>query len=198
MARPATKPAASPSEALAALRDDLAAQLAELREQISEARGRLELCSEGALPKADYLQRLHAWIDGRAAEFERGLEFQTSALRTPDAREGPHFGLLPVRGAGAASFEVVAAADASGLICWHAGSALKDRLAKVIEAAPYQEGPPLAERARLRREVDAELNGLELAEEKLICEAEEVGLDLPRRPDVRPEIVLSLELVEAP
>lgn len=187
------RPAPKSVPPLAALREGLAARLEGLRAEIAETKDRLELVTQGSLPKAEYVSRVHAWVDAQAKRFEAGLEYQVSALRTPDAREGPSFGLLPVRGAGAASPELVAVADGASLLCWLAGSALKDRLAKMIEASPYAEGPPLAERDRLRRELGAELDRLELAEETLICEAEQVGLSLPRRPDCRPEIVLSLE-----
>jgi hypothetical protein len=76
------------------------------------------------------------------------------------------------------------------------GDQIKQKLGALIAASPYIEGPPLAARSKLRREVQAMLDGLELDEERLIVDAQSAGFEIVRRPDCRPEIVLSLALVE--
>lgn len=69
----------------------------------------------------------------------------------------------------------------------------------MIAASDYPEGLPTAERPAALARVAAELDRLELHEEALICRADAAGMAIPRRDDVRPEIVLAPQpLDEAP
>jgi hypothetical protein len=77
------------------------------------------------------------------------------------------------------------------LLCWIFKDTLATRLREAIETSNYAAGPPAAERPALLESIEARLFDLELQEETLIVESEDRGQDLPRRPDARPEIILS-------
>lgn len=194
--KPAPKPRfTNPAAAIVALRVDIEGEITALREQIANRQSQLAAVVAGNATKAEYLARIHGWVDDQAAEFVRSIEYSLSPLRLPNPRpRDVQFGKLPVHGAGALSPEVVAAADGAGLMCWLAGDAIKTRLEAVIEASNYVEGPAIAAREGLRRDLQVELDALELTEERLLSQAEDVGLALARRPGARPEIILSLTL----
>jgi hypothetical protein len=181
----------SSAAAMAELRNGIEGRLEQIRARIAELQARLELVNEGAVPTGEYIARVNEWVDGKAAEFAQSVGYSLSALRLPEGR-GVDVGIgrLGVRGGGAG--EDIAVADAAPLLCFLFGDVLKERLGDVIAKSPYQEGPPLAQRAELRRELQAELDRLEIDEETLIVEGEQVGLALPRRVDCRPEIILAL------
>lgn len=189
-------PTPSASSVLASMRDGIESRLAEIRTEITEAQDRLADVDDSGVPKAEYTARLNAWVDDMAQTFEREAEYGVSALRLPQPRpRDVHTLAVPVRGGG--SYESIAVADAGPMLAFLFGDTLKAKLAEVIQASGYVEGPPTADRPAMRRSLLAELDRLELAEERLIAEAQDIGLDLPRRRDARPEIVLSLDLETA-
>lgn len=62
------------------------------------------------------------------------------------------------------------------------------------ESLAIESGPPLAERPELTKKLEQQRLELEIAEEALICSAEELGMDgFYRRHDCNPEVVLMME-----
>jgi hypothetical protein len=170
-------------------------QVFDLREKITDTQARLEAATAADVPRDEFIARVNSWIDAQQREFDERAVYQVSALRL--ARPEPqNVAILQgtVRGAGSASLDVVAFADMGPLIAGLFGAELKARLAALIDATDYPEGPPTADRAHLQLTLRNELDALELREETLIVEAEAAGLTIHRRPDCRPEIVLSLKL----
>jgi hypothetical protein len=186
--QPTTK---SPTEAMHALRAGIESELSELRERIAETNERLATLEDAPVPKSEYQQRVSQWVDEKAASFRP--EYAVSPLRDVRPRfDEVELGLLPVRGSNTG--ESVASADAGPLLCWLLGDTIKAKLAETIANADLAEGPPSADRLRLRAELQAELRRLELAEEVLICDAEQAGFVIPRRPDADPAVILALEV----
>jgi hypothetical protein len=188
--QPTTK---SPTEAMHALRSGIESELSGLRERIAETNERLATLEDAPVPKSEYQQRVSQWIDHQAASFRP--EYAVSPLRDVRPRfDEVSIAELPVRSSGGPE---VAVADAGPLLAWLFGAELKAKLGEVIEAADLETGPPTADRPKLRRDLEAELRRLELAEEVLICDAEQAGFVIPRRPDADPEIILSLTLEDS-
>jgi len=189
----------NPAEALAAMREGIASELDRLRGEIASRQDELESVDEGAVPKVEYAARVAAWVDDLAGQFQRSAEYQVSALRLPNPRpRDVELLRVPVRGAVGQSPEAVAEVDVGPLLAFLLGDAIKTKLAAVIEASAYIQGPPSGERDRMRAEIEEELTRLEIQEERLVCQAEELGVHIARRAGVRPEIVLSLNLEVAP
>lgn len=80
--------------------------------------------------------------------------------------------------------------DLGPILCGLLGDEIKQKMADKIAALDYEAGPPLSERQKLLAQNADQLLQLEIAEEELICEAEQRGWLIERRPDVRPEIFL--------
>lgn len=182
----------TPTEAMRALRSGIESELSDLRGRIADAQDRLAELDEAPVPRSEYLERIGGWIDGKARTFAESAEYQVSALRGPAPRfDDVLLGSMPVRGSGGPD---VAVADAAPLLCWLMGDEIKAKLAETINAAGFEAGPPSADRPKLRRDLEAELRKLELAEERMIEEASEAGIDIPRRHDADPAVILALPM----
>ena len=178
------------------MRGAIESEITDLRERISATQGEIEALREAPVPKVEYVQRVSDWIDTQAAAFAVNAEFSVSPLREPFPR-ADHVGFGQLRVRGSDHGDSVAEADAAGLLCWLMGDAIKAKLSEAIAAAELPEGAPAADRPRLRRDLAAQLDRMEINEERLVVEAQAAGIEVQRRSDVRPEIVLSLSLEDA-
>src|SRR5699024_675008 len=85
--------------------------------------------------------------------------------------------------------------DLSTFMCWLDPDRMKAHLVAELDA----QAPDIcstqteAERQKALAGKQKQLDKLEHNEESLICEAEAAGLEIARRPDARPEIVLLTE-----
>lgn len=79
------------------------------------------------------------------------------------------------------------------MLAWAMGGSLVQRLHAEIDRLEYRPGPPMAERPARLAALRAELRTLEVREEALICEAEESGVIIPRRPDADPAVILGYD-----
>lgn len=78
------------------------------------------------------------------------------------------------------------------LLAWLHPDLLRERLVNL--ATEYATGTiPLADRPAHRQELEAELYRTEVEEERIVVACEESGLEVFRRPDADPSIILSLE-----
>jgi hypothetical protein len=181
------------TETMHQLRAGIESELADLRERIAETNERLATLEDAPVPKSEYQQRVSQWIDRQAANFRP--EYAVSPLRDVRPRfDEVSIAELPVRSSGGPE---VAVADAGAVLCWLLGDEIKRRLGEVIESADLETGPPTADRPKLRRDLEAELRRLELAEEALICDADAAGFNILRRPDADAAVILSLEVSPA-
>ena len=78
------------------------------------------------------------------------------------------------------------------LLAWLHGDTLKEKL--LSASLPFaSDGMSLAARAERVREMEGEVHQLEIEEEAAVCALEARGLDVYRRPDADPAIVLGID-----
>lgn len=73
------------------------------------------------------------------------------------------------------------------------GDEVVKKLHKKIDELDYVPGPPSRERPEALKKLRAALRVLEVREEGLICQAEEIGLLIPRRADADPAVILGFD-----
>lgn len=81
----------------------------------------------------------------------------------------------------------------SEFMCFCLGDALVEKICAAAEANGVACGPALADRRESLEKLKKELFDLECREEDLICQAEEIGLDIARRKDADPMAVLGYD-----
>mgnify|MGYP001103303825 CR=1 FL=1 len=164
-------------------------ELAKVRSDLEQARGELEGLDERPIPRSEWLARIAAAIDRREAEAKSMGAFRLSALRTPGPRGAERLLAAPVRSGVGGD---VAEADLFDVALVLLGSdALKTRLAELARGIDYDEGPPLEDRPEIKARLVAEIERLEVVEELAVRSAEDAGLDVIRRGDADPRIVLA-------
>lgn len=163
-------------EEIEALRARIAALQAERQTIVLQARTRAEV-------RAEIERTVTHWQERGAAALAR--ELQRAALgAAPD--------LLTAHGTGSAAGGVAhVRLDMGPLLTAVLGpAAVRKALVGALDAVP--EGMPAEARATRLAEIDAEIDDLEKREEALICDAETLeGVEILRRPDARPEIILA-------
>lgn len=166
------------------------AHVAEVREQIAAISEEIVFYESAPLPKSEIVERAAAAVDREAAKFIAFAQVGDLVHR------GEVAGLLELTG----QTQVIAPGSPiaginvkiSPLLAWLFGSAIKDRLTAAIEQGEidFAEGPPSAEKPELIRSARARLHALGVEEEGLIEQAEAVSIEIARRPDVDPAVVL--------
>jgi hypothetical protein len=102
-----------------------------------------------------------------------------------------HSALLALQGHHGQRYDDSTLRDVFALICAALGrKALRALYQPALAALPA--GLDKDAKAARLAEIATDLDRLEAEEERLICEAAEQGIDVQRRPDARPEIVLAL------
>ncbi|NCA71470.1 MAG: hypothetical protein EOM91_15530 [Sphingobacteriia bacterium] len=175
-------------------------ELSEVRERIAALHAERDELLKGSVPKAEFKQRADAWIDRSAAAFGEDLRYKLTSFRGASSHTFSSVNdtsAFAVRGRAHPQFEGFTDTDLGPLVCWLFGDDLKRRFGELIGASDYPEGLPTAERPAALARIAAELDTLELREEALICRADASGMVIPRRNDVRPEIVLMPQPEEA-
>lgn len=81
----------------------------------------------------------------------------------------------------------------SEFMCFAMGDALVEKICAAVEANGVACGPALADRRTSLEKLKKELFDLECREEDLICQAEQIGLDIARREDADPMAVLGYD-----
>lgn len=153
--------------------------LAKLRNQITELKQQRDHVASGRLTKAETIQRLAEFVDNEAAGFDARHRFANAASTS---------GATPIDITG---FQVWKG-DAGPLLCWLLGDAIKHRLAELVEESNLPEGLPADKRPAAIKELEARINALEVEEEAIITDAEAAGMDIPRREDCDPRVVLEV------
>jgi len=164
-------------------------ELAKVRSDLEQARAELEALHEQPIPRAEWLQRVHDAIDRREAEARSMAVFRLSALRTPAPRGAERLLAAPVRSGVGGDVAEADLFDAALVLL--GGDQLKERLAALVQGVDYDEGAPIADRPRLRADLQARIADLEINEELAVRELEATGADVIRRGDADPRIVLS-------
>lgn len=157
--------------------------LGKLRRQIAKLKDERAIIIESRLPKEEALARLLQFVDAEADSFDGYGRF-INAASTHDADPGSIEGFELWQGA--------RAPDAGPILCWLLRDTIKEKLAETIRASDYPEGIPSNQRAVAIADIERQLFQLEREEEALICEAEEAGIEIERREDCDPRIVLEV------
>jgi hypothetical protein len=168
------------------------AELARLRAALVGMTEQLQALDVQLLPREEWQARVSDWLARQAARFEDIALFHLRAGRSPIPGPASTLDLFSQMVGPAPGGRNFAEVDLNQMLIWLHGPALKARLAELIAAEPYDEGPPLADRPALKERLEAEIRETEIREELLIRAAEAQGVpDLQRRPDARPDIVLA-------
>lgn len=169
-------------------------ELASLRHQIEVLREQRARVETAPLSASETRQRIHKLLDAERQDFERRLAYGLSAAARPGARiadvdlltltcrseRDPDAGVTKQR------------ADLAGLITFLMGDELRSRLDPVIDALA-DGGISSSERSERIAEIDAKIHAAETREEELIDEAERAGMQIARRADADPAVVLEVQ-----
>ena len=152
-------------------------ELATIRAAIEEKKAELARIARAAVPEVEALARLDVYLEAQAARFDTPrIGFLT----------GPH-------GLGGADIGVIGGIEAAlATIC---RDAMRAELARRVGLLYAENGMgadavATADRPRLLDEARTALRALEIDEERLIMQAEAAGLDVDRREDADPAVVL--------
>ena len=158
------------------------AKLQTIREQIADLKHSLESSKTAALPLSDVEASINATVDAWASKFD--VDWLGRGFASPEAVMMPE------------SFETACAGEAGKqaiILAWHDPAGLKQKL--LAAARPYaaSKGMATADRPAFIRKQEAKLFDLEVQEEKLVTELERDGLEVYRRPDADPAIILATD-----
>jgi len=154
--------------------------LANLRDNIDNLKQQRDQIVNGRLTKAETIKRLNEFVDDEAASFDANYRF-ANAASTHDATPRDITG-----------FQIFGN-DAGPLLCWLLGDAIKHRLSEMVEESNLSEGITASKRQEVIAEIEARIYSLEVEEETIITDAEEAGMEIPRREGCDPRVVLEVK-----
>jgi hypothetical protein len=163
-----TKKPKRDARSLAEIRGLIASKKAQIDEQLMVWHSASEAREAVRANLAQRVEQVHKVLRRRVADFASGHGHADHVFRPPREDNGETAGFL---------------AALVGI----------DRVMEMLDPG-FQTLPEIdrAERSRRRAELDAEIFELELREEALVCEAEERGEDVMRRPNANPSAVLAI------
>jgi hypothetical protein len=170
-----------------------------IRQQIYALKEDLDWLQDGPLAKEDAIAHMETYIDSLADGYDAqyGLSGAVYGRGTADLER---MLAMPGRisaGAQAIGGVVIGMVDvgAKHLLAFLFGDILKTRFREALEKRDNW-GPPKDKRAEMVCDTKARLHALEVEEEALIEAAEEAGVEIVRRDDCDPAVVLGLEVTE--
>ena len=157
-------------------------KLAEIRVQIADLKHSLETSKTASLPLVDVEASINATVDTWASKFD--ADWLGRCFVSPEAIMTPE------------SFVNACSGEEGKLaiiLAWHDSAGLKKKL--IDAARPYAAGKGMAQQDRpaFLRKQEAQLFKLETEEEVLVCQLEADGLEVFRRPDADPAIILATD-----
>ncbi|MDN3518315.1 hypothetical protein QWY84_11890 [Aquisalimonas lutea] len=153
-----------------------------VREQIQTTRRERERLAEAPLTKDEVAERVDSWLTEQASRAR--IDLLASDFAAPGRREGNPF-RLPVRRGDQSSVDV-------GPLM---ASLFRDQVREaILQELPEDDGAvAMAERPGKLAELEKKIRELERHEENLIVEAEAAGVEIQRRPDASPDVILNVE-----
>ncbi|MEQ9140670.1 MAG: hypothetical protein RJQ08_03915 [Salinisphaeraceae bacterium] len=160
-----------------------------IRKRIEKARMDLDDLRLRRLTRAETAERLERWVDDQAS-LVRASVFVSTATLASVSIDGSAFranAMGDINGNGTVSL--------APYLCWLDPEGMKRRLlAELDEIADERcASTPPKDRKRALEQREAKLLQLERDEEAAIVAAEAQGIQIARRPDVRPDVVLEVE-----
>jgi hypothetical protein len=170
--------------------DKRMAKVNKARERIQEIDSELAVLETAPIPLEDIAARIDAWLEKHQAD-EGMLYHLTAGFIDPDGGGISKVAAWNFGGESDPPFNFLG--ELMRIQAAIQPEAIKAGLMKLIEQRleGHEPGPPLADRPALRSKLEAEREKLELTEEKEIEKLEADGWLVHRRPDARPEIILS-------
>ncbi|TYB81765.1 hypothetical protein [Maritimibacter fusiformis] len=178
---------------------DVHGGLGEIRSRIDELRDQRDAIESRPLPLASVEREVDAWLDTTVANAVTALPVNRFATPKERRRGEPDFELpLPLRHGANTPDAGPAVGILLGLLVATNREAFKMiLLGRLGDYYENREGIEPSAAADLISEIDNEIWSLEHDEEFLIRDAEAAGLELQRRPDANPEIVLLADSEQA-
>lgn len=157
---------------------NLPKEIEAIRSQIAQLKNELHQLRHAPIHPDDLPARVAEVVKTLAARVDEGTLGALVAASTPPGNQDD-----PLRA-------VCYVSDQPGILhAWINPADLTKKLTAL--ARPHATGTvPMAERPQLQADLERRLFGLEVAEEKAICEAESAGIEVFRRADLDPAIVL--------
>lgn len=161
----------------------------EIRQQIAATRDEVDWIENAPLDREEVKQRV------AAAVTRAGAAFLENARLGDVVHRGEIAELLEIQGrANLISDAAIAGLDIklAPLLCWLMPDPVTQRICAAIDGGEiaFESGPPTAERPALIEAARERLFSLECDEEQLISDAEEAGIEIGRRADASPEVIL--------
>ena len=163
-------------------------EVAKVREQIVALQHEREQLEHAPISKSEARDRVEAFVTTCATRWRPNLGPFVNASDRADT-----FELVPGQFRGHLHDGHALADDRAAVavaLCRFAPTLVKSQLLKAVDAHIGESGISAEARAERLAAIDGELDALEISEEQLIRTAEAQGLELPRRADARPELVL--------
>lgn len=173
---------------------DFVQKVNKLREQILQTREEIEWVATAPVPREDFKAQVLRWVDAMAA---KAVEAESSlfALRSCQPAllsvADPFRMQTSVSITGERPNVVPVKFSLSPMLAWAFGDLIKASLLAKVDAMDYVPGLPLAERPQRLKHLKEQLLQLEEKEEALICQAEAARVQIYRRADINPAVVLS-------
>lgn len=170
--------------------DRFTPQVATLRESITQLQAERSDCLRRKLSRDEAKAHFEAVCENAAER--AGHVAHCDAGRLMAGASG-HSALLALAGHHGARYDEATLRDVFALICAALGrKALRGLYLPALDALPA--GLDAKPKVVRLVEIASELDRLEAQEERLICEAAEQGVEIQRRADARPEIVLAVRV----
>lgn len=181
----------NPAQAIREATAHFRAEVDAIRERISRLRAEREETLHGPLPKAEAIEKMEAAVNRLAAGHEERYAVSECVFGGRDPVGGVRTFFEAMGNVDPHAGKRVKT-DMAPLLATLFGEQVKRHLRQRIEAAGHPEGPPAKDRNALAEGMDKQIRGAEIEEETMILQAEEAGIEILRREDCNPAIVLGL------
>lgn len=165
-----------------------------IRAEIASVSAEIEWVQDSMLPPDE----IKAGVSASCKALSQAHDFPLGRLASPGAGMLELAEMLTAQatalnfGAGEGRHTSVSVA-LGGILAALFGDDLVKRLHKKVDDLDYVPGPPSRDRPEALKKLRATLHGLEAREEAMICQAEEIGLLIPRRSDADPAVILGYD-----
>lgn len=162
-----------------------------IRAEIDSVTAEVEWVQDSMLPPDEVKARVSASC--KVLSQAHGLSL--ARLANPDAGMPELAEMLTALGntqvfGGGEGRHVSVSVPLGGILAALLGDALVKKLHEGIDSLDYCPGPTSGDRPMALKGLRETLRGLEIREEAMICEAEEIGMFIPRRAEADPAIIL--------
>jgi hypothetical protein len=168
-------------------------EVSRLRHEIDRCREEIEWMASAPIPPDELKARVAEQCQTLAARFDGSRHL--AALAYPNGGVNELREMLTGSTRVNVGGQVIVPVDTEfgPLLAWLMGDVMVSRLHAEIDGMDYRPGPPMEERPARIVALKDEMLKLEQREEAIICQAEGMGVFIPRRPDADPAVVLAYD-----